>query len=309
MSKGDRKAEYFGKVHDLFRTYQRIFVVGVDNVSSSQMHQIRHSIRGKAVLLMGKNTMIKKAMREIVSELPDIEALFSCIRGNVGLVFTNNDLKMVRDIILANKIDAPAKVGVLSQCNVTIPPGNTGISPDKTSFFQTLGISTKVVKGAIEIINEIPLLKEGERVGASEAELLTMLGITPFKYGFVLEHIYDNGAIFSPAMLDITDEALMKIYNSALNNVAAVSLAIAFPTVAAVPHMLINGFKNLLACSLSTDYSFPASQRLKDALANPQAFAPAAFTPAASSAAPAKVAVAEAPKEESDEEMGFGLFD
>ncbi|KAM0684602.1 ribosomal protein P0 (A0) (L10E) [Mitosporidium daphniae] len=308
MSKGDRKSDYFGKVHDLFRTYRKIFVVGVDNVSSTQMHQIRHSIRGKAVLLMGKNTMIKKAMRDIVSELPDIEALFPVIKGNVGFVFTNEDLKEVRDIILSNKIDAPAKVGTVSQCDVIIPPGNTGISPDKTSFFQTLGIPTKVVKGAIEILNEVSLLKEGHRVGASEAELLSMLSIMPFKYGFVLESVYDNGAIFGPEMLDITEESMMKIYNSTLNDIAAISLAISFPTVASVPHMLINGFKDLLACSLSTDYSFPASQRLKDALANPQAFAPAAAAPAAS-AAPAKAAAKEEPEEESDQEMGFGLFD
>lgn len=307
MSKGDRKADYFGKVHDLFRTYRKLFIVCVDNVSSSQMHQIRSSIRENAVLLMGKNTMIKKAMREIVSELPDIESLFPFIKGNVGFVFTNGDLKDVRDIMLSNKVEAPAKVGAVSQCSVSIPAGNTGIAPDKTSFFQALGISTKVVKGAIEILSDVNILKEGDRVGASEAELLTMLNITPFKYGLVVERVYDNGAIFDPVMLDITDEAIMKIYNSALNNVAAISLGISFPTVAAVPHLLISGFKDLLAASLSTDYSFPASQRLKDALANPQAFA----APVVSATAPVAKASApkEEPKEESDEEMGFGLFD
>jgi len=309
MSKGDRKLEYFSRVHALFRQYSKVFVVKVDNVGSSQMHQIRSSVRGQAVLLMGKNTMVKKAMRDIVSELPDIEALFPLIRGNVGLVFTNGDLKAVRDAMISHKVAAPAKVGVVAQRDVTIPAGNSGISPDKTSFFQALGIPTKVVKGAIEILNDVLILKEGDRVGASEAELLSMLSIMPFTYGVVVENAYDNGAVFSPSMLDVTDEALMKIYNRALNSVAALSLRISFPTVASVPHSLINGFKSLLAVSLSTDYSFPASERLKEALTNPQLFAAVPAPSSVSQSASAAPAVKEEPKEESDEDMGIGLFD
>lgn len=312
MSKGDRKAEYFNKVHHLFRKYKKIFVVTVDNVGSSQMHQIRASVRSSAVILMGKNTMVKKAMRDLLDEMPEIESLMSLIKGNVGLVFTDGDLKTVRDTIMSNKVGAPAKVGAYIQCDVVIPAGSTGISPDKTSFFQALGISTKVVKGAIEMLNDTTLLKEGGRVGASEAELLTMLNIMPFAYGCVVENVYDNGAIFPPEMLDITDESILKSYSNGLNNVAAISLALGFPTLASVPHSLINGFKRLLAVPLATDYSFPAADRLKEALANPSAFAAAA--PAASAAADkSSAAAAAAPKEEekevSDEEMGFGLFD
>lgn len=308
MSRGDRKSDYFTKVHSLFRSYSKIFLVGVDNVGSSQMHQIRASVRGKAVLLMGKNTMIKKAMRDIVDELPQIEALFPHIKGNVGLVFTNDNLSDVRAALVSNKVPAAAKVGAIAQCNVVIPAGNTGISPDKTSFFQALGISTKVVKGAIEILSEVTVIKENDKVGASEAELLTMLNIQPFQYGCVVQLCYDDGAIFEPAVLDITDEAVMSTYNAALRSVAALSLALGFPTKASVPHSLINGFKNLLATSLASEYSFPASEKVKEAIEKASSLA--ASAPAAT-AAPAAAAVTAAPaKEESeDEDMGFGLFD
>jgi len=313
MSKGDRKSDYFSKVHALFRQYRKAFIVGIDNVGSSQMHLIRASIRDQAVLLMGKNTMIKKAMKDIVPEMPDIESLFPYIKGNVGFVFTNGDLKTVRDAMVSHKIAAPAKVGSISQCTVSIPAGNTGISPDKTSFFQALGISTKVVKGAIEILNDVLILKEGDRVGASESELLGMLNIMPFTYGIVCYYCYDNGAIFEPEMLDVTDNTLLSIYNKALNSIAALSLRVSFPTAASIPHSVIAGFKNLLAVSLSSEYSFPASEKLKHALANRDSFVPAhVSTEACSSSGITSVAtstVEEAKAEESDEEMGFGLFD
>ena len=308
MSKGDRRADYFTRVHQYFKTYKKILLIGVDNVGSSQMHQIRAAIRGQAVLLMGKNTMIKKAMREIVEEVPEIETLISQIKGNIGLVFTNGDLKAVRDIIIDNKVAAPAKVGAYVQCDVHVPVGNTGIAPDKTSFFQNLGIPTKVVKGAIEVVSEILLLKKGGRVGASESELLTMLNITPFAYGCVMKMVYENGDIYEADMLDITDETILKKYADGLKTIAALSLRLNIPTVAAVPHSVINGYKNLLAVSLSSDFTFPAAEKLKQMLANPSAFARPAQEAQASKAAPA-APVKEEKKEESDEEMGLGLFD
>lgn len=52
------KAGYFDKLKGLLQEYKSIFIVEIDNVSSQQMHEIRHSLRGKGVVLMGKNTMV-----------------------------------------------------------------------------------------------------------------------------------------------------------------------------------------------------------------------------------------------------------
>ncbi|TNN28966.1 60S acidic ribosomal protein P0 [Liparis tanakae] len=47
----------------LLDEFPKCFVVGADNVGSKQMQTIRLSLRGKAVVLMGKNTMMRKAIR------------------------------------------------------------------------------------------------------------------------------------------------------------------------------------------------------------------------------------------------------
>jgi len=287
-----------------------MFIVTVDNVTSSQFHQVRHSLRGKAVILMGKNTLVRKALREVMNDVPEIEALLPWIRGNIGLVLTNGDLKEVRKLIVANKVAAPAKVGVIAQLSVTIPAGNTGIQPDKTSFFQALNIPTKIVKGAIEIMSDVTLIKEGDKVGASEAELLTMLKITPFSYGLSVIQVYEDGSTYDPSILDIAEADLLKRLSTGIQNVAALSLAINYPTDASVPHSFINGFKKVLAIALSTDYSFPAADDVKKALANAASFVSAApVAAAAAPAAAAKKVEKEEEKEESDGDMGFGLFD
>merc|ERR1712038_2197201 len=108
---------------------------------------------------------------------------------NVGFVFTNGDLKELRDSLLANKVAAPAKAGALAPVDVIVPAQNTGLGPEKTSFFQALGITTKISRGTIEILSDVGLIKTGDKVGASEATLLNMPNISPFSFGLIIQQV------------------------------------------------------------------------------------------------------------------------
>jgi large subunit ribosomal protein LP0 len=314
MVKEDRttwKSNYFLRIIQLLDEYPKCFLVGVDNVGSKQMQQIRISMRGHAVVLMGKNTMMRKAIRGHLENNPALEKLLPHIRGNVGFVFTKGELTDVRQRILENKVAAPAKAGALAPIDVKIPPQNTGLGPEKTSFFQALSIPTKISRGTIEILNEVHLIHEGDKVGASEATLLNMLKISPFSYGLVIQQVYDSGTVFSPAILDIKDEDLREKFCQGVANLASVSLAIGYPTIASAPHMIVNGFKNLLAIAAETDITFKEAEMMKEMLADPEKFAAAAAAaaPAAAAVEEKKEEKKEESEEESDDDMGFGLFD
>jgi large subunit ribosomal protein LP0 len=145
------KANYFLKVVTYLDEYPKCFIVGADNVGSKQMQQIRISLRGHAVVLMGKNTMMRKAIRGHLENNQALEKLLPYIKGNVGFVFTKGDLNDVREKLLLNKVRAPARPGAIAPLHVIIPAQNTGLGPEKTSFFQALSIPTKISKGTIEI--------------------------------------------------------------------------------------------------------------------------------------------------------------
>ncbi|XP_025257042.1 60S acidic ribosomal protein P0-like isoform X2 [Theropithecus gelada] len=146
------KSNYFLKIIQLLDDYPKCFIVGADNVGSKQMQQIRMSLSGKAVVLMGKNTMMRKAIRGHLENNPALEKLLPHIRGNVGFVFTKEDLSEIRDMLLANKVPAAAHAGAIAPCEVTVPAQNTGLGPEKTSFSQALRITTKISRGTIEIL-------------------------------------------------------------------------------------------------------------------------------------------------------------
>merc|ERR1719414_547250 len=166
------------------------------------------------------------------------------IRGNIGFVFTKEDLVTIRDMVLANKVKAPARAGAIAPLDVQIPAQNTGLGPEKTSFFQALNIPTKITKGTIEIIQNVDLIKTGDKVGMSESTLLNMLGISPFTYGLIVKKVYEAGSIFDP-------------------------------TIASVPHSIVNGMKKCMAIAAVTDITFKEAEMMKEYLADPSKFASA----------------------------------
>ncbi|CAM8895742.1 unnamed protein product [Rhodiola kirilowii] len=315
-SKAEKKIAYDKKLCQLLDDYSQILIVAADNVGSNQLQMIRKGLRGDSLVLMGKNTMMKRSVR-LHSEKTgnkDFLNLLPLLQGNVGLIFTKGDLKEVSEEVAKYKVGAPARVGLVAPIDVIVPPGNTGLDPSQTSFFQVLNIPTKINKGTVEIITPVELIKKGDKVGSSEAALLAKLGIRPFSYGLVVLSVYDSGSVFSPEVLDLTEDDLVEKFAVGVSMVTALSLAISYPTLAAAPHMFINAYKNVLAVAVATEYSFPQADKVKEYLKDPSKFAvaeaPAAATDSGAAPAAAKEeAKADEPAEESDDDMGFGLFD
>ena len=179
------------------------------------------------------------------------------------------------------------------------------MEPGKTSFFQALGVPTKIARGTIEITSDLKLVEANTKVGASEATLLNMLNISPFTYGMKIAQVYDGGQTFSPSVLDIKEEQLFAALNSAIKTITTISLAANYPTLPSVMHSMINGYKKALAVAVETDYSWEGIEELKDRIANPDAYASSApAAGGAEAAAEEKAAEPEEKKEESEEESG-----
>lgn len=299
------------KLESLLETYTKIFTVAVDNVGSQQMQLTRQQMRGHAEILMGKNTLIRKVLNAFLEKNPGhpLANFLPQVSGNVGFVFTNSDLPKIRDFILANKVPAPARIGAVAPGDVDIPAGPTGCDPGQTNFFQVLQIPTKIVKGQIEITNLVHLIKAGDKVGSSEAALLSKLSIKPFAFGLSIKSIYDNGSLFGPEVLNITSEVISAQFGEALKAVASISLQIGYPTAASIPHSIAGAFNACvgIAVNLPT-YTFDEADKFRAYLADPSAFAAAAPAAAAGAATAPAAAAAPAVEEVDALEGGMDMF-
>jgi ribosomal protein L10 len=161
-----KKVLYFAHLAECLNKYSRAFIVDVDFVGSKQVSDIRIALRGKAELVFGKNTMIRRCIKNLCvdGDHPEWEALIPFMVGNVGFVFTNGELSTIEEVVKEYVKPAAAKAGVIAPVSCTVPKGPTGLDPAQTSFFQALNIGTKINKGSIEIINDCKVIIEGQKV-------------------------------------------------------------------------------------------------------------------------------------------------
>ncbi|RZR82688.1 hypothetical protein BHM03_00009157 [Ensete ventricosum] len=279
LSKAEKKVVYDKKLCSLLDEYSRVLIAVADNVGSNQLQNIRKGLRGDSIVLMGKNTLIRRCIKIHAEKTGNKNYLnllsLLVVSSSLAYRFIAGEIvAFISSLFLYVQVGAPARVGLVAPIDVVVPPGNTGLDPSQTSFFQVtpfafsqvLNIPTKINKGTVEIITPVELIKKGEKVGSSEAALLAKLGIRPFSYGLVILSVYDNGSVFTPEVLDLTEDDLIEKFAAGISMVTSLSLAISYPTLAAAPHMFINAYKNVLAVAIATEYTFPQAEKVKEYL-------------------------------------------
>jgi len=304
-----KKMEYMQKLIKMMEEYPRIVLVTCDNIGSTHMQRIRISLRGRGVLLMGKNTLMRKAIKMSKEAHPEWQDLVGAIKGNVGLVFTHEQLPDLQPKLLESRVPASAKIGIVAPQDVVLPAQVTTLEPTKTNFFAALDIATKITRGCVEILNDVKLCTEGKKVGGSEAALLQMLDMRPFTYGLKLTTCYDQDmGVFDAKMLKATQADVYKAFAQGVGRVAGLSLALSYPTLPAFPHVVGSGFRKLLALTFVTSHTFKQAEGLKSAAAAAPVVAAPVVAPKEVEKKAAPAPAKPPPKKEtsSEPDEGFG---
>jgi large subunit ribosomal protein LP0 len=281
-SKKAKKRRIVNRLYENFTKFRQCLIVKLENVTSNQVQQTRLALRQqkKGDMVCGKNTVVKKAIdirrvpleendpdfefrKPLFTDIPQIEKLSTYCRGKVGFIFSDAPVFELKPLIEGNKIPAPAKVGIIAPIEVVIPPGPTGLDPSQISFFHTLNISTKIQKGQIEITKEFRVCEKGKKIGNSEAAILQKLNIKPFAFGMEILFVYDDGSILTPDVFNQNPDELLGKIRAAASAITAISLAIGEPNALSIPHMIVNGFKNIAAIALETGYPLKQLEGMK----------------------------------------------
>ena len=194
----------------------------------------------------------KHLEQQFGGKIPELQALTPLLKEKVALIFSDASVHELREKIEANKIPTEARVGALSPIDFACPAGPTGLDPSQINFFHALNISTKIVKGQIEITKDFKVCTKGKKVKASEAALLKKLNMKPFEYGMKITSVYDDGAILPQEVLNLDPTTLLNKFSNGVRNLAALSLAAGIPTAATIPLLISNAFKNIAALSLES---------------------------------------------------------
>jgi large subunit ribosomal protein LP0 len=116
---------------------------------------------------------------------------------------------------------------------------------------------------------------KGKKVLHSESVLLQKLNLKPFEYGMEVKFVYDDGSLLTPEVFKMSPDDILAKFRKGANNLAALSLAVGDVNELSVPHMILNGFKNLAAISLETGAKLPQLGAMSTAAPSKPAQAPA----------------------------------
>ncbi|KAL0476926.1 ribosomal protein LP0 [Acrasis kona] len=210
--------------------YKKMLIVQNDHFTSNQILRLRTSLRGKAVLVMGRNKSTKRALQnykekkeEWTSEKINISRLYELIEGNMGIIFTNDPLYDILHIIHENHIMVRLDAEECSPVDVMIPEQETKLPPHIYSLFYSANVKVRILRGCLKIVDDVLLIKSGEKVSYYKTQILDLLEIKPVKKSLKVVQLYEDGCFYDPSFQD--KNFIHDIIQEAVCNVVAVSLA------------------------------------------------------------------------------------
>jgi len=279
------KKDVIKKLEGNLKTYRMVAAADLNQVRSSQIHEIRKKLRGQVQLLVAKNTLIKKAAKE--SNKKNMEKFTDKLLGSRILLFSDIAPHSLVLLLSKNKVRVPAKAGDIATGEILIPAGNTGLAPGPViSEFGEAKVPTKIESGSIWVSKDTIVARKGDVISPKLASVLSKLGIKPMELGLSLVSAYDDGLVFNDNDLKIDlgeyrenfKQAASEAFNLAVNSSyllpdtaphilgkvyrQALSLAIksAFPAEEAVPQIIRNAYIQMLGLSTKAGITPEASQ-------------------------------------------------
>ncbi len=210
------KKEIFSDLIELLKKYSVIAVADLQKVRSSQIQEIRKKLRGKADLIVAKNTILRKASESIAGEKQNVDKFADGLTGSKVLIFTQMNPFELIIFLNKNKVRVPAKGGDIATGDILIPAGNTGLQPGPViSEFNEAKVQTRIEGGSIFVARDTVVAAKGETISTKTASLLSKLGMKPMEAGLSLSYAYDNGLVLGPEDLNFDLDQMKNDFTSA----------------------------------------------------------------------------------------------
>ncbi len=285
---------------DLIKRHKVIGIADLQGLPTAELQRIKKKLLKKVVFRVTKNTLFKIALKKAGI---DNEELFKYLEGQNLLLFTNINPFELYMLLEKHKTYTYYKPGDITDKEIVIPAGNTGLSPGPIlSTFSKLKIPVKMQGGSIWVAKDVVVAKPGDKISEELASILQKLDIALKEVKVRLKAAYEEGLVIPADKLAIDvseyESSIAKAYMEAL----ALGAEIAWPVPEVLEIALKKAYLRALALSAETGFITPenAEYVLMRAIARALALASAIADKAPE--LELKIAVAPKPVEEKEEE-------
>ena len=234
-------------VEELMRMFDRYPVVGVLDIAdlpAAQFQQIRRQLRGQAEIIVSKNTLLRLSIEQAAGRKdPKLHELLNYLQGQSALIFAQVNPFKLNKALQASKMSAPAKAGMKSPKDITIPAGDTDFAPGPiVGELQRIGVKARIQAGKVVILEDSPVLRQGDVVTKEVADAISRFGILPLELGLKLRAAYEAGMVFSAEVLTIDEEKVLGQLREAYLHAVSISINTNYPTHATIGIFIAKAF-------------------------------------------------------------------
>jgi len=238
--------------------YDVIAVADLAGVRSTQIQEIRKILRGKAHMLVTKNTIFKRAGQELESKKKNIRKFVDSLNGPLALLLTNMNPFELIIFLNKNKVKVPAKGGDVATGDITVPAGNTGLPPGPIiGEFGEVKIPTKIESGSIWVSKDTLVVKKGGIISTKLASVLARLGMKPMEAGLSIIAAYDKESILARDILALDLEEYKQNITKVFMQALSLACEAEFVTPESAPLIIGKAWKQAYALAIKSEYVTP----------------------------------------------------
>ena len=225
------KKESVTQFSELMKEYPVIGVINMQNLPAAQLTKMRGTLRGKALIYMGKKRLINLAFKNAEQHKQGISVLNDNFPGVMpAMLFTKENPFSIYKTLQKSKSEAPAKPGQLSPKDILIQAGPTPFAPGPViGELGQIGIKAGIEGGKVIIKQDKVVVKKGEKISDKVCSIITRLGIKPMEIGLDLVAVYEAGTVFGKDVLAIDETEFMAKIKYAASSAMNLSVFTAYP--------------------------------------------------------------------------------
>src|SRR5919205_4583443 len=249
-----KKRIMYQNLQDVVKSYNVIALSKITKVRATQLMTIRKKFRNDIKILVIKNKVAQRAF-EKVTNVKGLENMIKGLEGQCALMFTNISPFKLSLILNKNKVFLSAKGGDIAAKDVTIPAGNTGITPGPVlSEFKEANVPTKIEQGSIWVSRDTVIAKSGTIISQKLASLMSKLNIKPIEAGITLSFAIAAGLLLKESDLKINLEEYRNEVSRSFQEAITLAIEAGYLTSGTIVPLLLKAHQQAAALSSESGY-------------------------------------------------------
>jgi large subunit ribosomal protein L10 len=249
-----KKRMMYDELQELPKSYDVIALSKMTKVRATQLMMIRKKLRNDLKILIIKNKVAQRAF-EKVKNVPGLESLSKELEGQCGLIFTQISPFKLNLIFDQNKVFLPAKGGDIASKEISIPAGNTGITPGPVlSEFKEANVPTKINQGSIWVSRDTVIARKGDVISQKLASLMSKLNIKPIEAGIALNFAIAAGLLLRESDLKINLEQYRNEMSRSFQEALALATEAGYLTSETVIPLLLKTHQKAIVLASESAY-------------------------------------------------------